>query len=165
MSKLTASQTFFLVQGARAADMLGFSEEWHFDNKANYGQVSAQWKAISQRISNRPSYDYFGLGADLHNVQDFYSHSNYVELYVEHYKKNNKGATPDAVPTYDEGIKDPSFNKVLQKGLKTGTFDVGDFIVDEKMKGKDMGPGWPGCSQKQIKIKSYRYSGFFNPGF
>jgi hypothetical protein len=139
-AKLTATQTYFLVKGAQAADMLGFSEEWHFDNKADYKQVSAQWKAIGERISDRPSWDYYGLGADLHNVQDFYSHSNYVELYVDYYKKNNDGATPDAVPTYDVGVKDAEFNKVLEGSLKTGTFGVGEFIVDEKMKKKDMGP-------------------------
>jgi hypothetical protein len=139
LNKLTSTQTFFLVQGARAADMLGFSEEWHFDNKANYKEVSAQWKGITQRINDRPAWDFYGLGADLHNVQDFYSHSNYVELYVDYYKKSNGGAMPAAIPIYDVGVKDAEFNKVLEGSLKTGTFDVGKFIVNEKIRGKDMG--------------------------
>jgi hypothetical protein len=140
LNKLTASQTFFLVQGARAADMLGFSEEWHFDNKAGFKQVNAQWGEINSRISDRSSWDYYGLGADLHNVQDFYSHSNYVELYVDFYKKGNDGKMPGSVPTYEEGLKNTDFSKVLEGGLKTGTFGVGEFVVDEKMRGKDMGP-------------------------
>lgn len=140
LNKLTATQTFFLVQGARAADVLGFAETWHFDNKANFAQVNTQWGEINNRISNRSSWDYYGLGADLHNVQDFYSHSNYVELYADYYKQNNDGKMPSSVPTYDEGVKDNGFSEVLKTGLKTGEFSVKDYVVDEKIRGKNMGP-------------------------
>ena len=69
-------------------------------------------------------------------MQDFYSHSNYVELYVEYYKANNDGKMPAKVPIYDEGIKIDGFKKLMERktydkdgkyqGLHTGEFDMVD---------------------------------------
>lgn len=66
------------------------------------------------------------FGRLIHTVKDFYSHSNYVELYIEYYKGTHKGEMPTSVPIYDDGIKDAKFNAILQKSLRTGDFDVID---------------------------------------
>jgi hypothetical protein len=65
------------------------------------------------------------LGVNLHTVQDFYSHSNYVELYIEYYQANNNGAMPTDVPTYDEGMKIEGFKKLMER---TTTNDKGEYM-------------------------------------
>lgn len=78
--------------------------------------------------------DYYGLGADLHNVQDFYSHSNYVELYSQYYKDQGGDMSKfsaDMVPLYEDGINNKDFKeKYLEPKLRTGDFDMLD---NEKM--------------------------------
>ena len=119
------------------ADVLGFASDYHFDNRQNYSEVQSTWSSlnseIDSKISDLGSFNKkFGgddavlFGRMLHTVQDFYSHSNYVELYIDYFKTNNDGAIPDSVPTYDVGIQDKSFNKILQNGLRTGDFDFID---------------------------------------
>jgi len=66
------------------------------------------------------------FGRMIHTVQDFYSHSNYVELYIDYYKGLNAGSMPTSVPTYDNGIKIEVFNSILKNKLSTGEFDLMD---------------------------------------
>jgi hypothetical protein len=92
--------------------------------------------------------DYYGLGADLHNVEDFYSHSNYVELYAEYYK-NEVGDmskfSVDKVPLFQDGIKDGKFREKYLKrkdnGLMTGDFHLRknekNPVYDKNKLGKD----------------------------
>jgi len=66
------------------------------------------------------------FGRMIHTAQDFYSHSNYVELYIEYFKGANDGAMPTSVPIYDDGILNKDFNTLLNSKLRTGDFDVID---------------------------------------
>lgn len=67
------------------------------------------------------------LGGYFHSVGDFYSHSNYIELYIEYYKNTNNGKVPEVggIPIFDDGIKNKDFKEnYLDKKLKTGAFNV-----------------------------------------
>jgi RHS repeat-associated protein len=123
-----------LIFGAtKSADWLGVASDWHFDNRKNYTEVQKRWNTLNNDISKTISniggankrlggYDIDKLGNLIHNVQDFYSHSNYVELYIEYYQGANDGTLPTSVPIYDEGIKNADFNSLLKDELRTGDF-------------------------------------------
>ena len=127
-----------LIEGATVyADYVGFAFNWHFDNKVNYSDVQSRWSTLNNKIYKTISRigwgnkifggcDVLQLGRLLHNVQDFYAHSNYAELYIEYYQGVNNGALPTYLPTYDEGINNPDFNKILKERLRTGDFHLLD---------------------------------------
>jgi hypothetical protein len=127
-----------LVWGATyGADIIGATKDWHFDGRANYSAVQERWgslnKDITTTIGNIGSgnkllggSDVKHLGKLIHNVQDFYAHSNYVELYIEYYQGTNGGALPTSVPIFDEGIKNADFNNLLKEKLRTGDFNILD---------------------------------------
>ena len=151
------------------ADVLGFYKPWHFDNMNNYYAVCTQWielyKEINTTIRNIGDWnkklggsDVVKLGRLIHNVQDFYSHSNYAELYIQYYKSSNDGALPKSIPTFDEGIKDEKFNNLLKKQLRTGDYD---FFDNEKF---DINPfreqaDEPTSHNKMNKDKADTYAG------
>jgi len=122
------------------ADVLGYFSDYHFDGRQNYSDVQSTWKnlnsEISSKISDLGSFNKkFGgddavlFGRMVHTVQDFYSHSNYVELYIDYFKSTNDGAMPTSVPIYDAengGTSDTVFNSILKDNLRTGDFDAID---------------------------------------
>ena len=63
-------------------------------------------------------------GVALHTIADFYSHSNYVELYQ---KLTDGKVDIKDIPTFSEAMKNPELVKYLQdNGLTTGTYDTKD---------------------------------------
>ena len=79
----------------------------------NFNEIRANWKIINGNIEEINigvfnkifgGYDVLRLGKQLHSVQDFYAHSNYVELYIEYYRSKNDDNLPalGEIPTYDE---------------------------------------------------------------
>ena len=130
-----------LIHGAtHGADGIltgGAFSDWHFDGRANYSAVQSRWRSLNKDIATTignigggnkllGGSDVTHLGKLLHNVQDFYSHSNYAELYIEYYQGANNGALPTSLPTYDEGIKNADFNSLLKDNLRTGDFHIFD---------------------------------------
>jgi hypothetical protein len=125
------------TQGADGIHTLGAFRDWHFDGRANYLAVQTRWNSLNKDIATTignigggnkllGGYDVKHLGKLLHNVQDFYAHSNYAELYIEYYQGANNGAMPTSLPTYDEGIKNADFNSLLKDNLRTGDFHIFD---------------------------------------
>jgi hypothetical protein len=136
MSQLSTAQSLALVLGVQNADYLGFAEDWHFDGRDDFEAVQRTWAEINGRMANRNSGDYYGLGVDLHTVQDFYAHSNYVELYVEYYRDSGKDMgsfTVTMIPLYQDGINDEAFRtNYLEPRLHTGEFSIlKDFILEK----------------------------------
>ena len=140
---LSKRQKRKLVAGSRQADILGFSKPYHFDSdKSNdfafsrsanrYGKIAERWNKIYSDIENLASKgDFNEEGRMLHNTQDFYAHSNYIELYVKYYvetKGNMIGFDIDKIPTFDEA--DGDFKNLLKNELKTGEWY--GFIKSEK---------------------------------
>jgi RHS repeat-associated protein len=138
---VSKTSSFFyrsLVWGATyGADVFGAASDWHFDGRANYSAVQSRWNSLNTDITTTISNigggnkllggsDVKHLGKLIHNVQDFYAHSNYVELYIEYYQGQNGGDLPTSVPTYDDGINITGFNSLLQDKLRTGDFNIID---------------------------------------
>ncbi|MBX7204091.1 MAG: hypothetical protein K1X81_01580 [Bacteroidia bacterium] len=129
------------------ADIIGANDDYHFDGRSNYHEVIKKWiqleaeiKALDIGFVNKTfgGYDVKKLGTLLHNVQDFYSHSNYVELYIQYYQDAHNGDVPDEnqIPTFDEvlankdkyaafmGYLNPANPTKKTPGLKTGSFNL-----------------------------------------
>ena len=138
------------------------TEELHFDNLDSKEKIDETWqninnleqKIISDTKANGGTAYGAGiqLGEVLHTVQDFYSHSNYIELYRDYY--GDKGKYGDVeVQLYSEAIKDAGFNSYLEKYLVTGKYKAhingggyGDYGYDHKTENLDQGKGnlsWP----------------------
>jgi len=125
-----------VVLGATiTADIVNAAADRHFDGRQNFKEVQDTWGKLNDRIDNTlqnigpvnqqlGGHDAEQLGLAIHNVQDFYSHSNYAELYVEYYKETHEGEMPETVPTYNEGLKDEKFKERLEGNLRTGDFDL-----------------------------------------
>ncbi len=128
INHLTEAQVEQLFLGATGADSpIGALQDWHFDGRKDFAAIQDSWTVINKRIANRGG-DYNGLGYDIHNVADFYAHSNFVVLHVEYYRSKGKDMAKykaDIVPTYSEGIDIPDFKKdYLVPHLRTGTFTL-----------------------------------------
>ena len=123
-----------------AADITGVAADFHFDNRQNYAEVKSTWESLSKK-TNEKIHELgafnrkFGganavtFGIMLHTIQDFYAHSNYVELYVEYYKSENDGAIPTSIPIYDVahgGSSNSTFKALLKEKLRTGDFHILD---------------------------------------
>ena len=99
----------------------------HFDGLTNYNAVLSNYNIIKNQVQSLKGgivdiSDIKALGFYLHGLQDFYAHSNYVELAIGHF---NRG---DNLPTYTEVLNNPSnygtFLNLLQSQLRTGVFDL-----------------------------------------
>ena len=132
------SKTNSVIHGVQRADILGFARDLHFDRRSTFEEINKTWSKLGEKIANTDySFNNGGLGVALHTVQDFYSHSNYVELYIDYFKSKGGDISklkPGDIPIYDEKTKDSDFGKHLagldkQIGLKTGEFNFFRWIV------------------------------------
>jgi RHS repeat-associated protein len=143
---LGAAAQLMVLDGATiGADIAGAFDDFHFDGRSNFKEVTENWKrlyGIISRLSKDigPFNKMWGgpdmkeLGTTLHNVQDFYAHSNYVELYIEYYQATHDGAVPTVseIPIYTVGKQDRKFKKqYLKPRLLTGEFHTGAYLMGQ----------------------------------
>ena len=103
----------------------------HFDGM-DYSTINQNFSTIFDRTSAQIEiYKNGGMtevglghlvGQSLHSIQDFYSHSNYIELYIQQY-----GETAfDQIPTYQDALSNSQYSdfaKLLECNLITGEYD------------------------------------------
>lgn len=133
ISKLDNYQLTQVLWGVEIADVPLFFRDIHFDGRRTFLEVQNTWKELERSLKSNIDNNYGTfVGYDLHTLQDFYAHSNYIELGIEFYKKNGGNMvnfSSDDIPTYKEGIKNPEFKKFLKENnLHTGTFNL---IINE----------------------------------
>jgi RHS repeat-associated protein len=105
----------------------------HFDNM-KFPQIMGNIARIQSMLnSNVESFNKgdklaYELGHDvgvaIHAIQDLYSHSNYVELYIEANPKAMEGDV-NKIPTIDEALNNPAHAKfalLIKTKLKTGEY-------------------------------------------
>ena len=123
---ISASNRTKLLDGTFFADFTNFANDFHFDNRTNYSQIETKWTDIRSKMQMySKSRNYEEFGKQLHNAQDFYAHSNYVDLYVEYYQathKDMKDFDPNNIPVYDDAPEDFKTN-YLKPRLRTGKYD------------------------------------------
>ncbi len=127
-----------LITGVKNADYFGFAADNHFDNRTDFDKVNKGWMKLNDGLAKK-SYnpERSGLGVKMHNVQDFYAHSNYVEQYIEYFKAQGGDIStlkPDDIPTYAEAMKNKEFADNYSKNIKTGTFSIMKWLTGSDKK-------------------------------
>lgn len=93
------------------------------DKQANIAQNASTWRSRDER-KNAMRKAYFALGQIMHGVQDFYSHTNYVELRIKKYgapEERSGDFYMDPLNLWE--IKAADELKILQvEGLVSGVF-------------------------------------------
>lgn len=113
-----------IIRSNQATDLDQFHSAFHFDNCAfgpGVERIQSIWGMIQNKELEINRFFYFGTM--IHTVQDFYSHSNWVELHVD----------SDPIPVWNLDLG------ALPAGIVSGTW----FIGTPKM----CGPGAPSHSQ------------------
>lgn len=157
-----------LLYGAGVrADIVGliYKEDNHMDNRATFEEVQTAWSQLNSSIQEDLNdigwgnilfggKDVKDFGRHLHNVADFYAHSNYVDLYISYYQKKC-GTNPTSVPLYDDGLLDEDFREILENELRTGIYEEGnnEYTLTELMKRLD---NW---GSQKFGHKAYRELG------
>lgn len=137
----------------------------HFDNM-NYSQINSNFASINQGIDNSLSKYKNGkinakqlggiVGEFYHAIEDFYSHSNYIELY----EKTFGQTSIDKIPTYSDVLSDAKykdFANLLKKELHTGEYP-GEGNNSYKMMNHDLGAGSQYDFVGQVKDKSVNWN-------
>ena len=102
--------------------------EVHLDgyNSAGPNSPADLASVYNSAISNYSNYikdeNYGDAGEALHTIADFYSHSNYIELYAQYAFINNLSADIMDIPTFSEAQKDEKLMSFLNGRLKTGLY-------------------------------------------
>jgi RHS repeat-associated protein len=126
------------------ADVLGANSDYHFDGRNNFNEIVSSWKVLQNELKSASlgSTKYGGaetanFGLLLHTVQDFYAHSNYIELFVKYFQERNGNQKPSAhdIPTFEEVLNNPHYRGLLEylekNGLKTGEFNLMDWLAGD----------------------------------
>lgn len=116
----------------------------HCDNEridASFRYINNNYKSIAEKIGqahkDKKALEYvlYTFGELLHPIQDFYSHSNYAELYL----KKNPNATPSDIPIL--GFKPeetPMKPEETTEGIKSGFFFYDSALNNEATRGRDV---------------------------
>jgi RHS repeat-associated protein len=149
-NKIVTANLHLALLGSKTADTKGALQDFHFDGRRADG-IRERWAEINSSIEaldlnkvnsgfcrggeRLSSGEMFGIL--LHNSQDFYAHSNFVEVYID-YLIDFKGVEPGSInlgdiPIYDEAMKDPTFMELSYK-LRTGDFE---YLKNEYIPGVD----------------------------
>jgi hypothetical protein len=119
----------FLFANSFFTDIIGVSRNWHFDSLKDYNSILNYWNNIENQIFN-PENNLLKLGRLLHTIQDFYAHSNYVELFIKYcFDSEQIDRINNIQPFYLE-ISDLEFvEKYLKPSLVTGEFNLLKYLI------------------------------------
>lgn len=104
----------------------------HMDNMKGTKSISNAYKrAMSNFNSNMIEGNYVSAGENLHTIADFYSHSNYVELYQQYMGDEIKTASD--IRPFSEMMNDEEFMTFVESkgGLKTGTYKISEHFSSD----------------------------------
>jgi hypothetical protein len=126
--------------------------EIHFDNKIDGGAVINEWAKLDQKLDDIKSLEENGaidLGLVLHNVADFYAHSNFITEYIDWWMEQPgtdiRTLKPEDIPTYVDVVTGASnewnldwnaFWNYYKNKMFTGTWDLGLMLKDESEREK-----------------------------
>lgn len=113
-----------IVRANARTDTKNFNKDMHFDNRKGYSELNTSYNAISANINAGSSNK--DVGQALHTTQDFYSHSNYTEMYLEYYTSTGGDASKLGVgdiPLFEDASSDfKSFLENKGDAFRTGEF-------------------------------------------
>ena len=121
--------TAFLSYGTGFhSDILLFAvSNVHTDGKHNFNDIVSLYnKAFDGAVKDIKQGRYIRAGRELHTIADFYSHSNYMELYESYASENGFELNIDNIPTLREAQNDEKLWNYLQGRLETGDYSIFD---------------------------------------
>jgi hypothetical protein len=140
------------------------STDVHFDNKLDIDQVNQGWEEVKERINEHDKVDKlsaFSFGIALHNLMDFYSHSNYVEMYLKYWEndlgKSLSSFTLHDIPHWDNAVSSGFGSSEWYKKVRTGEFKLGEMMKGQYTHAK-MNKDAPKTEQGSKKIGDCKYT-------
>jgi len=119
------------ITGVVNADVFGFAADYHFDNRCNSEYIYTDYQAIIQKLISNPletMSDGESFGTRLHNLMDFYAHTNYIEVYLEFWKQQNNTSDitilPEDIPIFEDAYKDAIFKEQFYPEMHSGAFSM-----------------------------------------
>lgn len=109
---LSNAQITFVIRANMSQDIRQFESYVHFDNCAfleSANHIRDEWKKIDAENNRLSEEALIAFGRLLHTVQDFYAHSNWIELQL---KQN-------PIPLWDLNVA------TLPAGIVSGTWAIG----------------------------------------
>ena len=109
----------------------------HLDNKSGFANIAKSYSsAISKAISHLSNGNYLRAGKNLHTIADFYSHSNYVDLYSQYATEKGLTMDPELIPTFTDMMNNADFIEFANAhgGLKTGSFNTFSWLYEKACK-------------------------------
>ncbi len=103
----------------------------HFDNMNGFESIKELYKkTVDKYGASMKKEDYIKAGEALHALADFYSHSNYIELYSGYAKENGMSLSIEDIKTFSEMMDDDKFIEYVNShgGLRTGTFSLMEWV-------------------------------------
>ena len=89
-------------------------DEYHYDNNAIIASDRYLEKqrtlTISALRNNNPPVAWTAFGRLIHTAQDFYAHSNYVDLWLARFDGQSPPPSSEIVPLMDELIRSPELH-------------------------------------------------------
>ncbi len=133
-TKVLTTNAIIVAYGASFhADAMS-EKNLHLDNMSDFESIVSGYVLAKYNFAKGMKFeDFIRAGEGLHTVGDFYSHSNYIDLYRQYADKNKLSMDINKIPTLSEAIGDPKlkgFIDNLKANLKTGTFGEGNVLIE-----------------------------------
>ncbi len=119
--------------------ILSFKSSVHLDNyKGNDRIVKAYKDAINNFHLHTDRKRYIMAGVDLHTIGDFYSHTNYIDLYSLYSRERGLPIEKNAIPEFSKMMDLQDFLQFAdtQGGLRAGTYGVISDLIEKIFKTK-----------------------------
>ena len=122
----------------------GSYQDIHFDGVVGYTDIELYWKdnigsRLAQSALTGGVSGEIEFGMVLHTIADFYSHSNYIELYIDYYINKN-GIPPglESIPTFQNASNEfKDFLKSKGNEFRTGSFGLASTLIPGRFLPKD----------------------------
>lgn len=105
----------------------------HLDNINGFESLRELYThAMRNYSANMDRGDYIAAGRNLHTIADFYSYSNYIELYGQYAAENGLSMSIKDIPSFSEIMNNEHFEKYVSEhgGMRTGTFSIAGWISE-----------------------------------
>lgn len=119
--------------------ILAFKSSVHLDNyKGNDRIVNAYKDAINNFHLHTDRNRYILAGVDLHTIGDFYSHTNYIDLYSLYSRERGLSMEKIDIPEFSKMMDQQDFLLFADSkgGLRAGTYGVISDLIEKIFKTK-----------------------------
>ena len=109
----------------------------HLDNMRGFESIKEHYlNAVNGFNSNMQAGNYVTAGENLHTIADFYSHSNYIDLYSQYASENGLSMAIDDIPTFFDAMNNTDFVDYANShgGFQTGSFSIGGWLMETVFK-------------------------------